>query len=158
MARPDRKRTLFLVVHRGEVGLEEYHATIHRDGTVVCNRPWDAHDQCVRNFNSLSVSVVFEGCFCAGLRAKHGVPTPEQLSEGAKLFALLRKRYPEAKVTGHSELGQGATYDVSKLGPLLDCPGSRFGLEIFKRDVEVLVELRQRPVVVDGQVPVVKLG
>lgn len=139
MARPDRKRTLFLVVHRGEVGLEEYHATIHRDGTVVCNRPWDAHDQCVRNFNSLSVSVVFEGCFCAGLRAKHGVPTPEQLSEGAKLFAMLRRRYPEAKVCGHSSLGPGSTYDVSKLSAPMSCPGERFDLDEFRRSVDALL-------------------
>jgi hypothetical protein len=115
---PDRTRTLFLVVHRAEVGFDSYHAVVMQDGTVAQQHPWDAHGDAVRNFNSVAVSVAFQGDFAAGDRAKYGVPTPEQLAAGETLFVMLRKRYPEAKISGHS------------------CPGERFPLASFRQGVE----------------------
>lgn len=135
-----RSETRFIVLHRGEVELQEYHVTVNRDGSIVYNRDLDAKDQCCRNFNSVSLSVVVVGAFCSSYpKARYATPSAEQLAVLPALLARLLTKYPAAKLSGHSELGTGGTYDVNKLKPENSCPGDRFPLaEVKKQTADLL--------------------
>jgi N-acetyl-anhydromuramyl-L-alanine amidase AmpD len=125
----------YLVCHRYEVEPEAYHYTVARDGTVVARNPESQKDRSCRNFNSVAISIAMQGCFLNSPRIKYHDPTPEQWEAAVALLARLSREYPDAKISGHTELGAGATYVVSKLNPEFSCPGPRWDMDKFRRDV-----------------------
>lgn len=142
-----RKETTYIVIHRAEVDFDQYHAVVHRDGSVWLNPcGLDAHGSAVRNFNSVACSVAIEGDFCDAdaARAKHNTPTPEQWDAAVKFIAKLAGLFPQAKLVGHTELGPGATMYVEKLRPESSCPGRRFDLDRFRLEVKQAVSAQNR--------------
>lgn len=141
-----RTRTDYIAIHRAETDFDSYHVVVHRDGNVDWRMEPDAHGAAVRNFNSVTLSVAVEGDFCSADAAKaiHGTPTPEQWKAAVGLVTDLCVRYPGAKIVAHTELGPGSTFYVEKLSVPLSCPGTRFDMDAFRRDVSNrLAQLRQ---------------
>lgn len=141
----NRKSTDYLVIHRAECDFEDYHAVVERDGSVKWYMDRDAHGAAVKNYNSVALSVALVGDFCTADAAKaiHGTPTDAQWQAAVTLIAQLVSLYPQAKLVGHTELGPGATMYVKKLTAPQSCPGTRFDLDKFRKEVADIVAQSQ---------------
>lgn len=85
-----------------------YHYFVRKSGEVVRGRPENTVGGHTYGKNSVSVGVCFEGDF-------QTEPMGEaQRLAGAELVGELRRRYPQAQVTGHRDVGETS------------CPGKYF--------------------------------
>ena len=88
-----------------------YHYFVRKNGEVVRGRPEHTVGGHTYGKNSISLGICFEGDF-----QQETMPKAQMLS-GAELVGELRQRYPQAKVTGHRDVGETS------------CPGKYFPFE-----------------------------
>jgi len=131
-----RKSTKYVIVHHSEIlkphnvndvhqlhlklkmaGIG-YHFFIRKDGSIYQGRPLDTVGAHVRDFNSASVGVCFEGHF--DLERINDL----QYQKGVELIAAIVKRYPGSTVKFHNQ------YTTKK-----NCPGKLFPCIELLQDV-----------------------
>ncbi len=89
-----------------------YHFYVRRDGSIYRGRPVDTVGAHAINYNSISVSVCFEGNY-----QKDKDMPPIQIKAGQEIVSYLKKLYPSAAIVRHCDLGKTA------------CPGKYFPFE-----------------------------
>lgn len=131
-----RKSTKYVIVHHSEVrtphGVKDvhqwhlnrgmagigYHFFIRKDGSIYQGRPLDTVGAHVRDHNSESVGVCFEGHF--DVEKINDL----QYQKGVELIAAIVKRYPGSTVKFHNQ------YNSKK-----SCPGKLFPCIELLQDV-----------------------
>lgn len=86
-----------------------YHWVVYRDGSVHAGRPEQEIGAHALGFNANSIGV----CYIGGCEATQGIAgkyrgkdtrTPQQKAALIELVKQLKKKYPNARVLGHSDL------------------------------------------------------
>lgn len=101
-----------------------YHFFVRKNGEIYAGRPIDTVGAHVQGMNSCSIGICAEGDY----HNKDKVMPEAQKKSIKWLISEMKKKYPNAKIVGHREIGDS------------NCPGQYYPLEEMKKSYNVSEE------------------